>query len=144
MKRVDLIRHLARHGCYLDREGANHAIYRNPANGRCAAVPRHREIKESNPAHAGHPSRVAVPRASVEGRAMGLLTDSYSFTPRGASRQVAGRGARQHGFPTLAVEARRARQLARSLFPGAWTANSDSGSSRRCSSGSPSTHADHK
>ena len=28
MKRVDLIRHLERHGCYLDREGANHTIYR--------------------------------------------------------------------------------------------------------------------
>lgn len=47
MKRVDLIRHIERHGCYLDREGANHTIYRNPANGRCAAVPRHREIKET-------------------------------------------------------------------------------------------------
>ena len=47
----------------------------------------------SNQARVGHPSRVAVPRASAEGREMGLLTDSYSFPPRGASRQVAGRGA---------------------------------------------------
>ncbi|MHB9050125.1 MAG: type II toxin-antitoxin system HicA family toxin [Pirellulales bacterium] len=47
MKRHDLVRHLERHGCHLDREGANHAVYRNPANGRCAAVPRHREIKET-------------------------------------------------------------------------------------------------
>ncbi|HEY4233455.1 MAG TPA: type II toxin-antitoxin system HicA family toxin [Lacipirellulaceae bacterium] len=45
MKRRDLIRHLESSGCYLDREGGNHAIYRNPVNGRCTAVPRHREIK---------------------------------------------------------------------------------------------------
>jgi mRNA interferase HicA len=47
MKRRDLVRHIERSGCSLDREGANHSIYRNPANGRCAAVPRHREIKET-------------------------------------------------------------------------------------------------
>jgi mRNA interferase HicA len=47
MKRVDLIRHLTNHNCVLDREGANHTIYRNLANGRCTAVPRHREIKET-------------------------------------------------------------------------------------------------
>ncbi|MCY2992424.1 MAG: type II toxin-antitoxin system HicA family toxin [Planctomycetota bacterium] len=47
MKRRDLIRYLEDQGCYLDREGANHSIYRNPANGRCAAVPRHREIKDT-------------------------------------------------------------------------------------------------
>ena len=38
---------LEKHGCVLDREGGRHSIYRNPANGRCAAVPRHREIKEA-------------------------------------------------------------------------------------------------
>ena len=47
MKRVDLIRPLTSHGSLLDREGANHSLYRNPVNGRCTAVPRHREIKES-------------------------------------------------------------------------------------------------
>lgn len=47
MKRRDLIRHLEQHGCHLDREGGNHSIYRNPTNRRCAAVPRHREIKLS-------------------------------------------------------------------------------------------------
>ncbi|MEX2091635.1 MAG: type II toxin-antitoxin system HicA family toxin [Pirellulales bacterium] len=45
MKRRDLIRHLEQHGCHLDREGGNHSTYRNPTNGRCAAVPRHREVK---------------------------------------------------------------------------------------------------
>jgi mRNA interferase HicA len=45
MKRRHLIRHLEEHGCVLDKEGGRHTIYRNPANGRCAAVPRHREIK---------------------------------------------------------------------------------------------------
>jgi mRNA interferase HicA len=47
MKRRDLIRHLRQNGCTLDREGARHSIYRNPANGRCAAVPRHREVKDT-------------------------------------------------------------------------------------------------
>jgi predicted RNA binding protein YcfA (HicA-like mRNA interferase family) len=47
MKRRDLIQHIKDHGCYLDREGAHHSIYRNPASGRCAPVPRHREIKET-------------------------------------------------------------------------------------------------
>ncbi len=45
MKRLDLIRHIRSAGCVLDREGANHTIFRNPANGRCTAIPRHREIK---------------------------------------------------------------------------------------------------
>ncbi|MDY0170859.1 MAG: type II toxin-antitoxin system HicA family toxin [Thermoguttaceae bacterium] len=47
MKRHDLIRHPESSGCYFDREGANHSIYRNPSNGRCAPLPRHREIKET-------------------------------------------------------------------------------------------------
>jgi predicted RNA binding protein YcfA (HicA-like mRNA interferase family) len=47
MKRRDFVRHLERHGCVLDREGRRHSIYRNPANARSAAVPRHREIKET-------------------------------------------------------------------------------------------------
>jgi mRNA interferase HicA len=47
MKRRELVRHLEKHCCYLDREGSNHSIYRNPANGLCAPVPRHLEIKET-------------------------------------------------------------------------------------------------
>jgi predicted RNA binding protein YcfA (HicA-like mRNA interferase family) len=47
MKRRSLIQHLKRQGCNLDREGGNHSIYRNPHSGRCAPVPRHREIKET-------------------------------------------------------------------------------------------------
>jgi predicted RNA binding protein YcfA (HicA-like mRNA interferase family) len=47
MKRRDFIRHLERQGCVLDREGGRHSIYRNPANGQSAAVPRHREIKDT-------------------------------------------------------------------------------------------------
>jgi mRNA interferase HicA len=47
MKRRELVRHLEKHGCCLDREGSNHSIYRNPANGRCSAVTRHVEIKET-------------------------------------------------------------------------------------------------
>jgi predicted RNA binding protein YcfA (HicA-like mRNA interferase family) len=44
MKRVDLLRHLAEHGCELFREGGRHAIYWNPANRKTSAVPRHNEI----------------------------------------------------------------------------------------------------
>lgn len=46
MKRLDLVRHLAAHGCMLLREGANHSIFLNPANQAQTAVPRHREIGE--------------------------------------------------------------------------------------------------
>lgn len=46
MKRRDLVRHLRRHGCVLVREGSDHTIYENPANGRRAPVPRHREIPD--------------------------------------------------------------------------------------------------
>jgi predicted RNA binding protein YcfA (HicA-like mRNA interferase family) len=46
MKRVDLIRHLERHGCYLLRDRGKHSIYVNPANNQVSAVPRHREIND--------------------------------------------------------------------------------------------------
>ncbi|MGO9464272.1 MAG: type II toxin-antitoxin system HicA family toxin [Isosphaeraceae bacterium] len=44
MSRRDLIRHLRSHGCVLAREGSDHSIWENPANGRRSAVPRHREL----------------------------------------------------------------------------------------------------
>lgn len=44
MKRYQLIDHLRRHGCQLEREGSRHSIYRNPATGAQAPVPRHAEI----------------------------------------------------------------------------------------------------
>lgn len=44
MKRGDLLRHLERCGCQLDREGSRHSIYLNPANGKKVSVPRHMEI----------------------------------------------------------------------------------------------------
>ncbi|MEZ0326500.1 MAG: type II toxin-antitoxin system HicA family toxin [Fimbriimonas sp.] len=40
----DLKKHLRAHGCELLREGKEHSIYINPANGKTAAVPRHVEI----------------------------------------------------------------------------------------------------
>ena len=46
MKRADLIRYLEKHGCIFIREGGNHTIYKNPANGRMTSIPRHREIKQ--------------------------------------------------------------------------------------------------
>ncbi|MGO4884142.1 MAG: type II toxin-antitoxin system HicA family toxin [Bryobacteraceae bacterium] len=46
MKRIDLIRHLERHGCDLFREGGNHTIYVNRGARRSSAVPRHREVND--------------------------------------------------------------------------------------------------
>ena len=46
MKRLDLIRHLLAHGCYLLRDRGKHSVYVNPANNQTSAVPRHREISD--------------------------------------------------------------------------------------------------
>jgi mRNA interferase HicA len=46
MKRLDLIRHLERHGCEFLREGGNHTIYVSRTAKRVSAVPRRREIIE--------------------------------------------------------------------------------------------------
>ena len=34
MKRNAFIKHLKTNGCFLIREGANHSLYMNPANGK--------------------------------------------------------------------------------------------------------------
>jgi hypothetical protein len=47
MMRRDFIRTLERRGCVLHRHGSRHDVYLNPASGRKAPVPRHREIPES-------------------------------------------------------------------------------------------------
>lgn len=44
MKRSSLLLHLRRHGCVLNREGAAHSLWLNPAIGAVQAVPRHTEI----------------------------------------------------------------------------------------------------
>ena len=44
MKRHELIGHLERHKCLIEREGARHTIYANSINGKKAPVPRHGEI----------------------------------------------------------------------------------------------------
>ncbi|MBU6422203.1 MAG: type II toxin-antitoxin system HicA family toxin [Gammaproteobacteria bacterium] len=46
MKRRDLLRHLAAHGCALLREGAKHSWWQNSNQGRRSAVPRHTEIND--------------------------------------------------------------------------------------------------
>jgi mRNA interferase HicA len=46
MKRVDLVRHLEAHGCYLLRDRGKHSVFVNPTNNQTSAVPRHREINE--------------------------------------------------------------------------------------------------
>lgn len=46
MKRLELLRHLERHGCELLREGAKHSVYVNRGKGKSSTVPRHREISD--------------------------------------------------------------------------------------------------
>jgi len=44
MKRKDLIRHLVKNGCALEREGKKHTLFFNPKIGKNATIPRHTEI----------------------------------------------------------------------------------------------------
>ena len=46
VKRRDLLRHLRSNGCQFVREGGEHSIWENPANGLRTAVPRHRDIPD--------------------------------------------------------------------------------------------------
>ncbi len=46
MKRLELLRHLEKHGCQFLREGHNHTIYVNRAEHKASSIPRHREIIE--------------------------------------------------------------------------------------------------
>jgi mRNA interferase HicA len=46
MKRTDLLRHLARNGCELLREGKKHSVFVNRKKRRSSSVPRHTEINE--------------------------------------------------------------------------------------------------
>lgn len=46
MKRIDLIRHLERHGVQFLRDGGNHSVYVNRAAAKTSTVPRHREIND--------------------------------------------------------------------------------------------------
>jgi len=46
MKRVDLVRYLESHRCYLLRDRGKHSVFVNPANNQTSAVPRHREIND--------------------------------------------------------------------------------------------------
>ncbi|MCP4405893.1 MAG: type II toxin-antitoxin system HicA family toxin [bacterium] len=44
MRRRDLIRHLLKHGCVLEREGQKHTLFYNPETNKASTVPRHTEI----------------------------------------------------------------------------------------------------
>ena len=46
MKRLDLIRHLERHGCVLLREGNRHSVYVNRITRKTSTIPRHSEIND--------------------------------------------------------------------------------------------------
>ena len=47
MKRRDLLRRLARHGCDLLREGGNHTVYVNRTAKKVSTIPRHNDINEN-------------------------------------------------------------------------------------------------
>ncbi|MFO0925755.1 MAG: type II toxin-antitoxin system HicA family toxin [Gemmataceae bacterium] len=47
MKHQALIKELEQAGCVFVRHGRRHDLYRNPANGQQAPVPRHREVAET-------------------------------------------------------------------------------------------------
>jgi hypothetical protein len=47
VKRQAFIRELEQAGCVFVRHGRRHDLYRNPANGRQAPVPRHRQIADT-------------------------------------------------------------------------------------------------
>ncbi|MSU62142.1 MAG: type II toxin-antitoxin system HicA family toxin [Pedosphaera sp.] len=46
MKLRGLDRHMKGHGCRFERESSNHTLWKNPATGKVAPVPQHREVKE--------------------------------------------------------------------------------------------------
>jgi predicted RNase H-like HicB family nuclease len=46
VRRRDLLRHLANHGCVLLREGERHSIYYNPKTAATSSMPRHTEIND--------------------------------------------------------------------------------------------------
>ncbi|MBD1211091.1 MAG: type II toxin-antitoxin system HicA family toxin [Ignavibacteria bacterium] len=46
MKRGDILRYLAAHGCLFLREGGKHTVYYNPENSKTSTIPRHNEIKD--------------------------------------------------------------------------------------------------
>jgi len=51
MKRTELIRELREAGCVLERHGARHDVYLNPATGQKQSVPRHTEIDNALAKH---------------------------------------------------------------------------------------------
>ena len=46
MKRLELVRHLERHGCEFLREGGSHSVFVNRSKKKVSSVPRHREVLE--------------------------------------------------------------------------------------------------
>jgi mRNA interferase HicA len=46
MKRIALLKLLARRGCSLFREGSRHSVFWNPLNRKFSTIPRHREIDD--------------------------------------------------------------------------------------------------
>jgi len=46
MKRIDLTRHLEKHGCEFLREGGEHTVYVNRKEKKVTTIPRLKEIDE--------------------------------------------------------------------------------------------------
>jgi mRNA interferase HicA len=64
MKRVKLIQHLQKNGCYLLREGSNHSLYFNPANGKISTLPRHSDVKKFTANKICKDLNIEIPEAS--------------------------------------------------------------------------------
>ena len=46
MKRIALIKHLKRNGCFLKREGSGHSLWASPNTNHIESIPRHNEISD--------------------------------------------------------------------------------------------------
>jgi len=74
LKKRDLGRHLAEHGCMLVRQAANPELWENQATGQRTSVPRHREIK--TPAAWGICRQLGVPLPRADERSALMQTVS--------------------------------------------------------------------
>jgi len=61
VKKRELERHLATHGCRLARQAAKHEFWENPPTGQRTTVPRHREIKPATARGIRHATANRIP-----------------------------------------------------------------------------------
>ena len=64
MKRVKLVQHIKKQGCYLLREGSNHSLYFNPVNNKISTIPRHSDVKKFTAQKICKDLNIAIPEES--------------------------------------------------------------------------------